>query len=85
MVAALIALPGLGSFSVDDPTLHRPLLMTPETIAFRRWLERFGTVSQKAGHLYHTGTVRSSVGEDRIQMIELECDCRAVLGPWRDG
>jgi hypothetical protein len=60
------------------------LLITSETLAFRRWLERFGSATQKLGHLHHTGTIRSSVGDDQIQTIELSCDCGAVLGPWRD-
>ena len=69
---------------MDDPRPLRPLLMTPETIAFRRWLERFGSTTQKLGHLHHTGIVRSTVADDRVQTIELECDCGTLLGPWRD-
>jgi hypothetical protein len=58
--------------------------MAEETIAFRRWVERFGNRAQRLGHLHHTGTVRSSFGEDRVQRVELVCECGAVLDPWRD-
>jgi hypothetical protein len=69
---------------VDDPKPVRPLLISEEALAFRRWVERFGSATPKLGHLPHAGTVRSSIGDDRIRIIELVCDCGALLGPWRD-
>jgi hypothetical protein len=68
---------------VDDPRPFRPLLITDETIAFRRWLERFGKASQKAGHLHHRGKVRT-VDADKGRAIELDCECGVTLGPWQD-
>ena len=44
---------------------ERPLIMTEETLAFRRLLERFGKPTEKAGHLHHSGVIRRVVGDGR--------------------
>lgn len=59
-------------------------MITEETLAFRRWVERFASATQKLGQFHDRGTVRSTVGEDRMQIIDLACECGATLGPWRD-
>jgi hypothetical protein len=69
---------------LDDPQPVRPLVISEETLAFRRLIERFGTAPQKRGHLHHTGVIRSSLGDDQIQTFELACECGVTLGPWRD-
>jgi hypothetical protein len=58
--------------------------MSVETLAFRRLVERFGKRTEKLGHPHHTGTIRSSVGDDGVRTVELVCDCGTLLGPWRD-
>jgi len=58
--------------------------MSVETLAFRRLLERFGKRTDKLGHLHHTGTIRSNVGDDGIRTVELTCECGTLLGPWRE-
>ncbi len=56
--------------------------MSVETLAFRRLLDRFGTRTQKLGHLRHTGTVQSTVS-DGVRVVEISCECGTLLGPWR--
>ncbi|MDQ2913462.1 MAG: hypothetical protein M3T56_09420 [Chloroflexota bacterium] len=63
---------------------ERPAVMSEDTLRFRRLLERFGKTPEKAGHLRHSGTVRSDKGDDGVLAYELECGCGATLGPWRD-
>ena len=58
--------------------------MSLETLTFRRLLDRFGKRTDKLGHLHHSGTIRSSVGDDGIRTVELSCECGALLGPWRE-
>ncbi|MDQ2912022.1 MAG: hypothetical protein M3T56_02085 [Chloroflexota bacterium] len=50
---------------------ERPAIMSEETLAFRRILDRFGKRSEKAGHLHHSGKVRSDLGDDGIRIYEL--------------
>lgn len=69
---------------VDDPGPRFPLVMSVETLSYRRLLERFGTRTQKLGHMHHTGTIQSSVGDDGVRAVELRCECGTLLGPWRD-
>ncbi len=61
-----------------------PFVMSEATLAYRRLLDRFGKRTEKLGHLHHTGAVRSSVGDDGVRTVELECECGTLLGPWRD-
>jgi hypothetical protein len=58
--------------------------MSEATLAFRRVLDRFAKRTEKLGHLHHTGTIESSVGDDGVRVVELSCECGALLGPWRD-
>jgi hypothetical protein len=58
--------------------------MSEATLAYRRLLGRFGKRTEKLGHMHHTGTVESSVGDDRVRTVELSCECGALLGPWRE-
>jgi hypothetical protein len=58
--------------------------MSEATLASRRLLERFGKRTEKLGHLHHTGSIRSSVGDDGVRAVELMCECGTLLGPWRD-
>ena len=39
--------------------MERPQIMDDETIRFRRFLERFGSPSEKRTHLTHKGKARS--------------------------
>jgi hypothetical protein len=73
-----------GDQRVDDPRRVRPLVISDDTLAFRRLIERFGSASQKRGHLHHAGMTRSSSGDDRVRTFELACECGATFGPWRD-
>jgi hypothetical protein len=57
--------------------------MSEETLAFRRLLDRFGKRTEKLGHLHHTGEIRSTVN-DGVRIVELTCECGALLGPWRE-
>lgn len=58
--------------------------MSEATLAYGRLLERFGRRTEKLGHMQHTGTIQSRVGDDGIRTVELTCECGALLGPWRD-
>jgi hypothetical protein len=58
--------------------------MSEATFAYRRLLDRYGTRTQKIGHLHHSGEIGSSVGDDGIRTVELSCECGTLLGPWRD-
>jgi hypothetical protein len=51
---------------LDDPDLVRPAVMDEATLAYRRLIDRFGKRTEKLGHLHHTGTIRSSVGDDEF-------------------
>jgi hypothetical protein len=68
---------------LDDPERVGPLVMSEVTLAYRRLLDRFGSRTQKLGHFHHTGTIQSTVS-DGVRVIELNCECGALLGPWRD-
>ena len=61
-----------------------PLIMNEETLRFRRLLERFGSRTQRAGHLHHPGTIRTTAGQDGASVHELSCACGVILGPWPD-
>ena len=69
---------------MDDPGPRLPLVMSVETLAFRRLLDRFGKRTDKLGHLHHTGTVEVTIGDDGVRTVKLNCECGALLGPWRE-
>ncbi len=63
--------------------MESPRIMDGETLWFRRLLEPFGKSSEKAGHLHHRRNVRT-IDDDKGRGYELDCECGATLGPWRD-
>ena len=60
-----------------------PQLTDDDTLRLRRLLERFCSGPEKRAHITQRGKVRS-VGEDKSPAYELECECRALLGAYRD-
>jgi hypothetical protein len=49
-----------------------------------RLLDRFGKRNEQLGHLHHTGTIESTVGDDGVRVVKLTCECGTLLGPWRE-
>ena len=58
--------------------------MSEATLAYRRLLDHFGKRTEKLGHLHHSGTIKTSIGDDGVRVIELSCECGTLLGPWRE-
>lgn len=71
---------------------HRAALIEARDAAVERSQELLRTrsnveareIADKLGHLHHTGTIKSTVGDDGVRVVELTCECGALLGPWRE-